>query len=72
MEKIVATDTKKNYRNTNDEYWENINRKLGTQSTIKPTFQGGGYKNSNSFLLPIVEEGGLAHLRSRFKDSFAA
>ena len=38
MEKIVATDIKKNYRNTNDEYWDNVSKRLGTGNSIKPVY----------------------------------
>ena len=70
MEMMVVRDTQEIYENLNNEYREKISRKLGGKSTsekLAPVFIGGNLKNSSSFLLPIVEEGVINNVRSRFK-----
>lgn len=69
MESIIQKDTNEVYQNTNNEYRARIARKLGgksTQENMAPVYMGGGLKNSNSFLLPIVEEGVINNVRKRF------
>ncbi len=39
----------------NTHYRKNFKNRLGDEKSISPTFQGGGFKHCNEFLLPKVE-----------------
>lgn len=43
------------YDMNNTIYRKKFKNRLGDEKSVSPTFQGGGFKNCNDFLLPKVE-----------------
>ncbi|CDW72151.1 UNKNOWN [Stylonychia lemnae] len=54
MQLALETHANNSYLNSNQDYRKDFIKKLGAQNNVSPTFQGGGFKNCNEFLLPQI------------------
>ncbi len=71
MQMALTKHANNNYSLDNSNYRAKALRKLGDINTISPTFQGGGLKNCNEFLLPEIQKGVIQkELRKLRKDNF--
>lgn len=55
MQISLSQHANNEYLNNNEDYRSNFLKKLGTHNNVSPTYQGGGLKNCNDFLLPKIQ-----------------
>eukprot|EP00347_Sterkiella_histriomuscorum_P024352 403331424 len=57
MQLSLSKYANNDYLSNNEDYRSNFLKKLGQQNNGSPTYQGGGLRNCNEFLLPQIQHG---------------